>query len=140
MDELQKMLYCLVKTAEEDDFPLELVALHGSDHLTLLKEPSRDNRKGMVLIGTDGVEDYVLFQGCEVTMICDAGRKAVDFGNMSSERLSARFRKCEGWRTLVLDKDVLECGEKAKAETVMAVLKEKDLEEHQRLVEKAGML
>ena len=140
MDELRKALHCLVETAKEDSFALEFVALYGSDHLDFLEDPSRESRKRMVLKGSDGVEEHVLFPGCEINMFCDAGRKAVEFGIGSLEGLSERFTECEGWRTLVLDRDVLEGGEKAKAETLMAVLKEKDVEEYQKLVEKAGML
>ncbi len=140
MDELRKALHCLVETAKEDGFALEFVALYGSDHLDLLEDPSRELRKRVKLIGSDGVGKYVLFPGCEVLMLCDAGRKAEEFGIGSLERLSERFTECDGWRTLGLDRDVLEGEEKAKAEITMAVLKEKDVEEYQRLVEKAGML
>ncbi len=140
MDELRKLLFCLVETAKEDGFLLEFVALFGSDYLSVLKKPNeRYSKKLVELIGSDGVERDVVFGGCKVTMICDAGRKPViSIGSL--ERFWERFTECEGLRTLVLDRDVLEGGEKAKADIVMAVLKEKDVEEYQRLVEKAGML
>ena len=135
MAELQKLMYCLAKTVKEDGCKLEFVALFGPDNSRWQNEPYRRLRAEVTLVGDDGEMRHVEFRGCNVTLICDAARKAVEFDTGRLER----FKGCERWRRLMSDTEVSICEEKAKAESVMAVLKEKELHEYQRLVDEAGM-
>lgn len=57
-------------------------------------------------------------------LICDAARNTVE---LDAGRLKT-LRSCGLWRRSVLDMEVLICEEKAKAESVMALLKEKELD------------
>ena len=135
MAELQKLMYCLAKTVKEDGYELEFVALFGPDNSRWQNEPYRRLRAEVTLVGGDGETEHFEFRGCNVTLICDAARKAVEF---DTGRLK-RFKGCESWGRLMPDTEVSIREEKAKAENMMAVLKEKELHEYQRLIKEAGM-
>ena len=137
MSELEKLMYCLVETVEEDGYQLEFVALFGPNYSAWRNKPIRRLKATVTLVGGDGEKGDVEFQGCNVTLICDAARKAVEF-EFDTGRLKI-FAECEPWRRLTLDLRVLLSEERAKAENMMAVLKEKKLHEYQRLVDEAGM-
>lgn len=134
MDQLWKLMYCLVKMTKEDGYDLEFVALYGSDHMGWLGEPSRRLKGDLMLIGTNGERRYATFRGCDVTLICDAARKTVEF---DMERLE-KFEGDVKWMRPVLDAEVSIREEMARAKNLMAVLKEKDPGEYQRLVDEAG--
>lgn len=134
MPELRKLMYCLVKMAKEDGYDLDFVALYGPDNAGWLEKPCRRLKGAVTLIGTDGERTDVTFRGCDVMLICDAARKAVEF---DTGRLK-RFEGCGKWMRLVLDAEVSIREEMAKAKNVMAVLKEKELGEYERLVDEAG--
>ena len=135
MAELQRLMYCLAKIVKEDGYKLEFVALFGPDNSRWRNEPNRRLRAEVMLVGGDGEMRHVEFRGCNVTLICDAARKAVEFDRGRLER----FKGCERWRRLMPDTEVSIREEKAKAESVMGLLKEKELHEYQRLVDEAGM-
>ena len=136
MAELQRLMYCLAKTATEDGYQLEFVALYGPDNSRWQDEPYRRLRTEVTLaVGDEEMRDVEFFRGCNVTLICDAARKAAEF---DTGRLR-RFKGCESWRLLMPDTEVSIREEKAKAESMMAVLKEKELHVYQRLVDQAGM-
>lgn len=135
MSEPRKLMYCLVETVKEEGYHLEFVALFGPDNSGWLNKPSRRLKAEVTLIDSDGEEKNVMFRGCNITLISDAGRKAVEF---DTGRLK-RFAGCTFWRRLTPDAEILIREEKAKAENMMAVFKEKKLHEYQRLVNEAGM-
>lgn len=132
--ELKRLMYCLVQTAKMDGYDLEFVALYGPDNSGWLDEPYWHWTAEVTLVDDDGEETEVAFEGCKIMMICDAARKAVEFDT----RKLKRFEGCEPWRRPVLDSEVLMREGKAKAKHWMEVLKEKDLDEYQRLVDDAG--
>lgn len=127
MAEVRKLMYCLIETVEEDRYHLEFVALFGPGNSGWLNKPSRRLKAEVTLVSSDGEKKRIMFPGCNVTLISDAGRKAVDF---DTGRLK-RFEGCKSWRRLKLDTEVLMREEKAKGESMMAVLKEKKLHEYQ---------
>lgn len=135
MAELQKLMYCLPEYAKEDGYELDFVALYGPDNSDWLIEPWRRLKAEVTLVDSDGEEKEVKFAGCKVMLICDAARKAVDF---DTGRLQT-FKGCTPWRRLAPDTELLSHEEKAKAENVIAELKEKEVDEYQRLVKDAGM-
>lgn len=135
MAELKRLMYCLVETTKEDGYELEFVALYGPDNSGWLDEPYYHFKAVVTIVDNDGEEEEVSFGGCKVMLICDAARKAVEF---DTGRLK-KFKGCESWGRPVLDTEVLMCEGKAKAEHFLKVLKEKELDEYQRLVDGAGM-
>ena len=135
MAELQKLMYCLAETVKEDGYELEFVALFGPDNSRWQNEPNRRLQAEVTLVESDGEKRDVWFRGCNVTLICDAARNAVEF---DTGRLK-RFKGCESWRRLMPDTEVSIREEKAKAKSMMAVLKEKELHKYQRLMDEAGM-
>lgn len=134
--ELKKTMYCLMKLAKVDGLKLEFVSLCGPDNSGWSSEPHRPFKGEVTLIDSDGDREDVTFGGCKVMLICDAARKAVEF---DTGRLKT-FEGFEPWRRPMLETSVLISEEKAKAENVMAVLKEKELDEYWRLIDEAGML
>ena len=134
-DELHKMMFCLVEFTEEDGYELDFVVLCGPDRSDWRNKPYRRYKTKVTLVGSDGYEEEVTFAGCKIMLICDAARKAVEF---DTGRLET-FEGCAPWRRLAPDTELLSREEKAKAENAMAELKEKEVNEYQRLVKDAGM-
>ena len=139
MTQLKNMLFCLVEMANGDGHRLEFVALYGPDYFGLIEKPYRHHWGEVSLVGGCGVKKDVVFEGCEITMICDAAREAVGFDTAPTRTLK-RFQACGDWRRPVLDVRALEREGKGKAEHVVGLLREKDLDRYERLLSETGML